>query len=179
MAIQFLRGSASKINSSTTKLSEGQPLVDISNGRLYVGDGKTQIKDLEPINKLLPHKKFAGNFYLDASSSSNGNGAASGLIAENVDSNSETLNTWMNADVIPIRWKSSTYSTGADNLIWGYAHRVYSEKDETGDEYEMRDSYFLTLRPTSLGGGTWKLYYIHLKWDDYYRNLTWELSSAL
>lgn len=175
MAIQFLRGSADKINESTEKLLAGQPLVDVSNGRLYIGDGSTQIKDLEPINKLLPRKKFAGTFYIDASNGSSGK--TSGTIKTALSSDTETYYTWMNADVIPILWKEANQTT--TDIIWGYAYRVYSLQYETGDEYQFNKSYFLTMRPITLGGSTWKLYYIVLEWDSGDEDLTWTMSSAL
>ena len=47
--IQFLRGTSSAINSSTEVALEGQPVYDKTNNRLYIGDGTTQIRYLDPV----------------------------------------------------------------------------------------------------------------------------------
>lgn len=46
MAIKFKRGTSTQIASSTEVLETGQPLLDTTNGTLYVGDGSTAIKDM-------------------------------------------------------------------------------------------------------------------------------------
>ena len=49
-SLQMLRGSSSAISASTATLLAGQPLYDMTNNLLYVGDGSTtQIKDKYPI----------------------------------------------------------------------------------------------------------------------------------
>lgn len=47
--IQFLRGTSSAINSSTEIALEGQPVYDKTNNRLYIGDGTTEIRNLDPV----------------------------------------------------------------------------------------------------------------------------------
>lgn len=49
-SIQFLRGTATQISSSTQTALAGQPVYDLTNGYLYVGNGSTQIKDLKPVS---------------------------------------------------------------------------------------------------------------------------------
>ena len=46
MAIQFLRGTKSKVAASTTVLVDGQPLYETDTNKLKVGDGSTQAKSL-------------------------------------------------------------------------------------------------------------------------------------
>ena len=46
MAIQFLRGTKSKVAASTRVLAEGQPLYETDTKKLKVGDGSTQAKSL-------------------------------------------------------------------------------------------------------------------------------------
>ena len=46
MAIQFLRGTKSKVAASTRVLAEGQPLYETDTNKLKVGDGSTQAKSL-------------------------------------------------------------------------------------------------------------------------------------
>ena len=48
-SIQILRGTQSTIDASTQKALAGQPVYAKDTGYLYVGDGKTPIKDLEAI----------------------------------------------------------------------------------------------------------------------------------
>lgn len=47
--IQFLRGTSSAINSSTEIALDGQPVYDKTNNRLYIGDGTTEIRNLDPV----------------------------------------------------------------------------------------------------------------------------------
>ena len=50
-SLQMLRGTSSAISASTATLLAGQPLYDLTNNLLYVGDGSTtQIKNKTPIN---------------------------------------------------------------------------------------------------------------------------------
>lgn len=46
MAIQFLRGTKSKVAASTKVLADGQPLYETDTNKLKVGDGSTQAKSL-------------------------------------------------------------------------------------------------------------------------------------
>ena len=46
MAIQFLRGTQSKVAASTRVLADGQPLYETDTNKLKVGDGSTQAKSL-------------------------------------------------------------------------------------------------------------------------------------
>lgn len=46
MAIQFLRGTKSKVEASTRVLADGQPLYETDTKKLKVGDGSTQAKSL-------------------------------------------------------------------------------------------------------------------------------------
>lgn len=46
MAIQFLRGTKSKVAASTRVLADGQPLYETDTNKLKVGDGSTQAKSL-------------------------------------------------------------------------------------------------------------------------------------
>lgn len=46
MAIQFLRGTKSKVASSTKVLADGQPLYETDTNKLKVGDGSTEAKSL-------------------------------------------------------------------------------------------------------------------------------------
>lgn len=46
MAIQFLRGTHSKVAASTKVLADGQPLYETDTNKLKVGDGSTQAKSL-------------------------------------------------------------------------------------------------------------------------------------
>lgn len=46
MAIQFLRGTESKVSASTKVLADGQPLYEKDTHKLKVGDGSTQVKSL-------------------------------------------------------------------------------------------------------------------------------------
>lgn len=46
MAIQFLRGTKSKVEASTRVLADGQPLYETDTNKLKVGDGSTQAKSL-------------------------------------------------------------------------------------------------------------------------------------
>ena len=46
MAIQFLRGTKSKVVASTKVLADGQPLYETDTNKLKVGDGSTQAKSL-------------------------------------------------------------------------------------------------------------------------------------
>ena len=46
MAIQFLRGTKSKVEASTKVLADGQPLYETDTNKLKVGDGSTQAKSL-------------------------------------------------------------------------------------------------------------------------------------
>lgn len=46
MAIQFLRGTKSKVAASTEVLADGQPLYETDTNKLKVGDGSTQAKSL-------------------------------------------------------------------------------------------------------------------------------------
>lgn len=46
MAIKFKRGTSTQIANSTEVLETGQPLLDTTNGTLYMGDGSTAIKDM-------------------------------------------------------------------------------------------------------------------------------------
>lgn len=46
MAIQFLRGTHSKVEASTKVLADGQPLYETDTNKLKVGDGSTQAKSL-------------------------------------------------------------------------------------------------------------------------------------
>lgn len=46
MAIQFLRGTQSKVAASTRVLAEGQPLYETDTNKLKVGDGSTEAKSL-------------------------------------------------------------------------------------------------------------------------------------
>ena len=46
MAIQFLRGTQSKVAASTKVLEDGQPLYETDTNKLKVGDGSTQAKSL-------------------------------------------------------------------------------------------------------------------------------------
>ena len=46
MAIQFLRGTKSKVSASTKVLADGQPLYETDTNKLKVGDGSTQAKSL-------------------------------------------------------------------------------------------------------------------------------------
>lgn len=48
-SIQFLRGTSSAISSSTEIALDGQPVYDKTNNRLYIGDGTTQIRNLDPV----------------------------------------------------------------------------------------------------------------------------------
>ena len=48
-AIQFLRGTSSQVAASMEVALAGQPVFDLTDGYLYVGDGNTQIKNLRPI----------------------------------------------------------------------------------------------------------------------------------
>lgn len=48
-SIQFLRGTSSVISSSTEIALDGQPVYDKTNNRLYIGDGTTQIRNLDPV----------------------------------------------------------------------------------------------------------------------------------
>lgn len=48
-AIQFLRGTSSQISSSTQVALAGQPVYDLTNNYLYIGDGTTQIKNLTAV----------------------------------------------------------------------------------------------------------------------------------
>ena len=49
-SLQMLRGTSSAISASTATLLAGQPLYDMTNNLLYVGDGSTtQIKSKAPI----------------------------------------------------------------------------------------------------------------------------------
>lgn len=48
-AIQFLRGTSSQISSSTQVALAGQPVYDLTNRYLYIGDGVTQIKNLTAV----------------------------------------------------------------------------------------------------------------------------------
>ena len=48
-SIQILRCTSSVRSSSTTVLSEGQPMIETDTNRLYVGDGSTQAKNLKPV----------------------------------------------------------------------------------------------------------------------------------
>lgn len=50
MAIQFLRGTASQISSSTTVPEVGQPVYATDSNQLYIGDGTTQLKSLNPVS---------------------------------------------------------------------------------------------------------------------------------
>lgn len=47
--IQFLRGTATDISSSSAVALDGQPVYDKTNNRLYIGDGTTQIRNLDPV----------------------------------------------------------------------------------------------------------------------------------
>lgn len=46
MAIQFLRGTKSKVAASTKVLADGQPLYEKDTNKLKVGDGSTEVKSL-------------------------------------------------------------------------------------------------------------------------------------
>lgn len=46
MAIQFLRGTKSKVEASTRVLADGQPLYETDTNKLKVGDGSTEAKSL-------------------------------------------------------------------------------------------------------------------------------------
>ena len=50
--IQFLRGDANSINSSVVVPADGQPVFNKTDKLLYIGDGVTQVKNLEPIAGL-------------------------------------------------------------------------------------------------------------------------------
>lgn len=165
MAIQFLRGSADNINSSTTKLLDGQPLVDISNGRLYIGDSKTQIGDLFPINKATStaHLGTTKSAILALDKTS-------GTLATDVDKTSETVQKWLTADVITLNYDVT------DEGISGHAYRVYNELVIGEDETEYRYSWFLTVRETNLGDvNNLKPYVLKITHDTYTRELDWTL----
>ena len=50
--IQFLRGDANSVNSSVVVPADGQPVFNKTDKLLYIGDGVTQVKNLEPIAGL-------------------------------------------------------------------------------------------------------------------------------
>ena len=50
--IQFLRGNAISVNSSVVVPADGQPVYNKTDKLLYIGDGATQLKNLEPIAGL-------------------------------------------------------------------------------------------------------------------------------
>ena len=50
--IQFLRGDANSVNSSVVVPADGQPVFNKTDKLLYIGDGATQLKNLEPIAGL-------------------------------------------------------------------------------------------------------------------------------
>ena len=64
MAIQFLRGTKSKVEASTKVLADGQPLYETDTNKLKVGDGSTQAKSL-------PYVKVDTDSALSSTSPSN------------------------------------------------------------------------------------------------------------
>lgn len=50
--IQFLRGDANSVNSSVVVPADGQPVFNKTDKLLYIGDGVTQVKNLEPLAGL-------------------------------------------------------------------------------------------------------------------------------
>lgn len=59
MAIQFKRGSSAKRIQSTDKLKAGQPFFEKDTGKVYVGDGETELKNLRATdNNAIPIKQF-------------------------------------------------------------------------------------------------------------------------
>lgn len=55
-ALQFLRGTSTAISNSTEVALAGQPVYDTTNHYLYVGDGSTQIRNLEAVRASVADK---------------------------------------------------------------------------------------------------------------------------
>lgn len=53
-AIQFCRGTSTQRSSHTEVSLAGQPIYETDTNKLYVGDGATQVRYLQPISADIP-----------------------------------------------------------------------------------------------------------------------------
>ena len=53
-SIQFLRGTSTQRASHSEASLVGQPIYETDTNKLYVGDGTTQVRNLQPISTNIP-----------------------------------------------------------------------------------------------------------------------------
>lgn len=136
-SIQFLRGTSSQIASSTEIALAGQPVFNLTNRRLYIGDGSTQIKNLTAIRADQADKDGNGNniasTYAKVSSSSQN--ISFNVNGSGVESNSQIpITIYVNKGSTSVNVYSGILANTDNTMlcIAGYLVHDYSGQGEWG-----------------------------------------------